>query len=48
MSTADHLGEWRKQEAIKLTNRVQNRFKELQNPTNCNDQKKIICDLNIK
>jgi glycoprotein 6-alpha-L-fucosyltransferase len=46
LSTTDSLGEWRKREAIQLTNKVQKDFESLQNPKNCDDQRKIICDLN--
>ena len=46
MSTSDYLGKWREQEAMKLTNKVQTRFKQLQNPNDCNNQNKFICNIN--
>ena len=45
MSVTDSFGEWRRSESRKLAAEVQQRFVELQNPTNCAEAKKIVCDL---
>jgi glycoprotein 6-alpha-L-fucosyltransferase len=45
LSISDDIGEWRKRESIKLNNEVQNKLSQLQNPSNCEQRKKIICDL---
>ncbi|XP_014661833.1 PREDICTED: alpha-(1,6)-fucosyltransferase-like [Priapulus caudatus] len=42
----DGLGEWRKKEADDLAELVQKRLHRLQNPTNCADAKKLVCNVN--
>ena len=46
LSLSDKMGEWRQSESMKLGIEVQEKFKRLQNPSNCEASKKIICDLN--
>ncbi|CAF0711896.1 unnamed protein product [Brachionus calyciflorus] len=45
LSISNHLGEWRRTESENLAKVVQKRFTELQNPEDCNNKKKIICDM---
>ncbi len=45
LSISNNYGEWRRNEASSLAERVQQRFMELQNPSDCASKKKIICDL---
>jgi glycoprotein 6-alpha-L-fucosyltransferase len=42
----DNYGTYRKEESIKLGNLIQNRFKLLQNPNNCTNSKKLLCNIN--
>jgi glycoprotein 6-alpha-L-fucosyltransferase len=46
LSISDADGKWRAQLAKELESRVKKRFDELQNPSNCEQTKKILCDLN--
>ncbi|RNA03521.1 Alpha-(1-6)-fucosyltransferase, partial [Brachionus plicatilis] len=46
LSTSDSLGDWRKLEADSLALKIQREFYELQNPSDCDKQKKLVCDLN--
>lgn len=45
MSIAGNLGKQRRQEEIQLAESVQKRLKELQNPADCDNAKKLVCDL---
>lgn len=45
LSIADNIGSWRQQEAASLTELVQSDFKKLQNPSDCEKAKKLVCDL---
>jgi glycoprotein 6-alpha-L-fucosyltransferase len=45
LSISDNLGKWRRDESVKLAKRVQKDLHELQNPSNCEDTKKLVCDL---
>ena len=40
------MGDWRKQASLDLSEKVQKRFHELQNPSNCESAPKILCDMN--
>ncbi|KFM57890.1 Alpha-(1,6)-fucosyltransferase, partial [Stegodyphus mimosarum] len=42
----DGLAEWRRKEAVELSNIVQKRLYHLQNPKDCQTAKKILCNLN--
>lgn len=46
LKKADGYDEWREKEAKELSDLVQNRFRYLQNPPDCNKAKKLICSLN--
>ena len=46
LSTSDSLGEWRKTKSFTLGKKIQKRFHDLQNPSNCLETKKIVCDMN--
>ncbi|XP_046828927.1 alpha-(1,6)-fucosyltransferase [Vespa crabro] len=46
LTKADGYNDWRKKEAKELSDLVQSRFRYLQNPTDCNKAKKLICSLN--
>lgn len=46
LTKADGHDEWREREAKELSDLVQRRFRYLQNPTDCNKAKKLICNLN--
>lgn len=46
MSAVDGYEEWRQKESQELTNLVQERFKYLQNPEDCDSAKKLVCTLN--
>lgn len=46
ISIMDDYGKYRKKQSINLANLVQNRFKLLQNPNNCTNSKKILCNIN--
>ncbi|KAF7407738.1 hypothetical protein HZH66_002275 [Vespula vulgaris] len=46
LTKADGHDDWRKKEAKELSDLVQSRFRYLQNPTDCNKAKKLICSLN--
>lgn len=46
LSSTDWLGEWKTSEMTKLIEKVRKRFDELQNPSDCNSAKKLVCDLN--
>ena len=46
LSSTDWLGEWKTNEMTKLTQKVKKRFDELQNPSDCDSAKKLVCDLN--
>ena len=46
LSNGNNFGEWRKKESQDLSKKVQNVLKQLQNPSDCDKAKKIICDLN--
>lgn len=45
LSIGDHMGEWRMKESQRLADLVQARFKRLQNPSNCDESKMLLCDL---
>lgn len=45
MSVAGKLGESRWRESVKLSEVIQARLSELQNPSDCNKAKKLVCDL---
>ncbi|XP_045528087.1 alpha-(1,6)-fucosyltransferase [Pieris brassicae] len=42
----DGYQDWRQQEAANVSDLVQKRLKYLQNPSNCRDARKVICNLN--
>lgn len=42
---SNQQSEWRKRESLELGKRVQDKIKRLQNPSNCEQSKKIYCDL---
>ncbi|KAH3737635.1 hypothetical protein DPMN_044228 [Dreissena polymorpha] len=44
-NTLDGAGDWRKQEANRLTDLVQRRLEYLRNPADCDKAKKIFCNL---
>lgn len=46
LSKLDGLGTWREQEAADLSNLVQRRLHDLQNPPDCSKAKKLVCNLN--
>lgn len=46
LTKADGYDEWRKKEAEDLSDLVQRRFRYLQNPSDCNKAKKLVCSLN--
>ncbi|MPC32940.1 Alpha-(1,6)-fucosyltransferase [Portunus trituberculatus] len=46
LSKLDGLGTWREQEAADLSNLVQRRLHDLQNPPDCSRAKKLVCNLN--
>jgi hypothetical protein len=46
LSNADAAQEYRKTELNKLHKLVQSRFDHLQNPQNCNEVKRLVCNLN--
>ena len=46
LSISDNLGSFRHQKSEELTKIVQQRFHDLQNPKDCENTKKVICDLN--
>lgn len=46
LTKADGYNEWRKKESQDLSDLVQRRFRYLQNPSDCNKAKKLICSLN--
>lgn len=46
LSTSDILGEWRRAEAQSLSMKIQQEFHLLQNPSDCEERKKVVCDLN--
>lgn len=46
LSNSDNLGEWRRMESEFLALKLQKEFYQLQNPSDCDRQKKVICDLN--
>ncbi|KAF2881553.1 hypothetical protein ILUMI_24629 [Ignelater luminosus] len=47
LAEADGYATWRKREVSKLSNLVQRRFYQLQNPPDCRNAKQIVCDLNV-
>lgn len=46
LAEVDGYSTWRENEANSLSNLVQERFKFLQNPTDCKTAKKLVCSLN--
>ncbi|XP_018333907.1 alpha-(1,6)-fucosyltransferase [Agrilus planipennis] len=46
LSEADGYAKWREKEAESLSNIVQERLRYLQNPTDCANAKKLICNIN--
>jgi glycoprotein 6-alpha-L-fucosyltransferase len=46
ISLSDNNGEWRRNEAHKLRDKVRQRIHEMQNPSQCSKARKILCDLN--
>lgn len=46
ISAVDGYEEWRQKESQELTNLVQERFKYLQNPVDCDSARKLVCTLN--
>lgn len=46
LSQLDGLGTWREQEASDLSSLVQKRLHTLQNPTDCEKARKLVCNLN--
>ncbi|KAK2580528.1 hypothetical protein KPH14_006259 [Odynerus spinipes] len=46
LTKADGYNDWRQKEAKELSDLVQSRFRYLQNPSDCNKAKKLICSLN--
>ncbi|KAJ8909854.1 hypothetical protein NQ315_013340 [Exocentrus adspersus] len=46
LSEVDGYATWREKESNDLSNLVQERFKYLQNPENCNTARKLVCSLN--
>ncbi|XP_017767403.1 PREDICTED: alpha-(1,6)-fucosyltransferase [Eufriesea mexicana] len=46
LTKADGYDEWRKREAKELSDLVQRRFRYLQNPSDCNKARKLVCSLN--
>lgn len=46
LAEVDGYAIWREKEANDLSNLVQERFKYLQNPTNCKVAKKLVCNIN--
>ncbi|KAJ8938216.1 hypothetical protein NQ314_011575 [Rhamnusium bicolor] len=46
LTEVDGYATWREKESNDLSNLVQERFKYLQNPENCNTAKKLVCSLN--
>lgn len=46
ISAVDGYEEWRQKESEELTNLVQERFKYLQNPEDCDSARKLVCTLN--
>ncbi|XP_018333906.2 alpha-(1,6)-fucosyltransferase-like [Agrilus planipennis] len=46
LSEADGYAKWREREAESLSNIVQERLKYLQNPSDCANAKKLICNIN--
>lgn len=45
ISIGDNLGEWRRKESLEMAKKVQKHLHELQNPSNCEISKKLVCDL---
>lgn len=46
LAEVDGYSAWREKEAYSLSDLVQRRLKYLQNPSDCNNAKKLICNLN--
>lgn len=46
LAEVDGYATWREKEANDLSNLVQERFRYLQNPENCDTAKKLVCGLN--
>ena len=46
LADADGHMQWREQETLELSNLVQQRFRYLQNPVDCNTAKKLVCNIN--
>lgn len=46
ISAVDGYEEWRQKESQELTNLLQDRFKYLQNPEDCDSARKLVCTLN--
>lgn len=46
LAEVDGYSTWREKESNDLSNLVQERFRYLQNPENCNTAKKLLCNLN--
>lgn len=46
LGEADGYALWRERESNDLSELVQNRFKYIQNPPDCNTAKKLVCSLN--
>lgn len=45
-TTSSYIGDWRYERSRILAKKVQEKFTKLQNPTDCKNSKKIVCDLN--
>jgi glycoprotein 6-alpha-L-fucosyltransferase len=44
---SDHMEEWRAEKSTKLAVQIQKRIYELQNPKNCSETRKFVCNLDI-
>lgn len=45
LSTTTGLGEWRSRQHNELNTQVQKQINNLQNPNDCNNNKKLVCDM---
>lgn len=46
MRKLDSYEEWRRMEAANVSDLVQRRLHQLQNPTDCREARKVVCSLN--
>lgn len=44
LSDVDRYSEWRQKNSEKLSNLIQTQLVELQNPKNCNEVRKLVCN----